>query len=233
MTINNADQLIIIGNGFDLHCGLKTSFKDYFTFKKKEILRKLISIGKEPLEDLDSEELDNLYDKSTLNKLNYNLHYANDEIINSDFISSDFGIKEKFEELKKLDFSFLSFWDVYFINLRDKKENWADVELNVAEYLKNDVNKSFSYIEELDGNTPLSEVHNISDKAEINDILVYFMLLTNDMEKIRGLNLKKFLCYLKDQLIDFEKNINDYILSLFIDDNPIVLIPMMDHLLNN
>ncbi|WP_225354758.1 AbiH family protein, partial [Ligilactobacillus aviarius] len=81
MTINNADQLIIIGNGFDLHCGLKTSFKDYFTFKKKEILRKLISIGKEPLEDLD-----NLYDKSTLNKLNYNLHYANDEIINSDFI---------------------------------------------------------------------------------------------------------------------------------------------------
>ena len=226
MTINSADQLIIIGNGFDLHCGLKTSFKDYFTFKKKEILRKLISIGKEPLEDLD-----NLYDKSTLNKLNYNLHYANDEIINSDFISSDFGIK--FEELKKLDFSFLSFWDVYFINLRDKKENWADVELNVAEYLKNDVNKSFSYIEELDGNTPLIEVYNISDKAEINDILVYFMLLTNDMEKIRGLDLKKFLCYLKDQLIDFEKNINDYILSLFIDDNPIVLIPMMDHLLNN
>lgn len=220
MTINNADQLMILGNGFDLYCGLKTSFKDYFTFKKKEILKKLISIGKKQLEDLDSEELDNLYDKSTLNKLNYNLHYANDEIINSDFISSDFGIKEKFEELKKLDFSFLSFWDVYFINLRDKKENWADVELNIAEYLKNDVNKSFSYIEELDGNTPLSEVYNISDKAEINDILVYFMLLTNDMEKIRGLNLKKFLCYLKDQLIDFEKNINDYILSLFIDENP-------------
>ena len=109
MTINNADQLIILGNGFDLHCGLKTSFKDYYTFKKKEILRKLISIGKKPLEDLDSEELDNLYDKSTLNKLNYNLHYANDEIINSDFIRSDFGIKEKYEELKTLDFSFLSF----------------------------------------------------------------------------------------------------------------------------
>ena len=100
---------MILENGFDLNCGLKTSFKDYFTFKKKEILRKLISIGKKQLEDLDSEELDNLYNKSTLNKLNYNLHYANDEIINSDFISSDFGIKEKFEELKKLDFSFYHF----------------------------------------------------------------------------------------------------------------------------
>lgn len=54
----------------------------------------------------------------------------------------------------------------------------------------------------------------------MEDILVYFMLLTIDMEKIKGLNLKKFLCYLKDQLIDFEKNINDYILSLFVDDNP-------------
>lgn len=219
MAVNNADQLVILGNGFDLHCGLRTSFKDYFTFKKKEILRRIISIEKKQLEDLSSEELDNLYYKSTLNKLNYNLHYANDEIINSDFISSDFGIKEKFEELKKLNFSFLSFWDVYFINLKEQKGNWADVELNIAEYLKNDVNKSFSYIKGLDGNTPLSEVYNINDKTEINDILIYFMLLTNDVHKIKEFDLDDFLIYLKKQLIKFEKNLNDYILSLFIGDN--------------
>lgn len=27
---NDVDQLLIIGNGFDLHCGLKTDFEDYF-----------------------------------------------------------------------------------------------------------------------------------------------------------------------------------------------------------
>lgn len=30
-------QLVIIGNGFDLECGLKTSFNDYLSFKRSEI----------------------------------------------------------------------------------------------------------------------------------------------------------------------------------------------------
>ena len=30
MTHTKASQLIVLGNGFDLHCGLKSSYKDFF-----------------------------------------------------------------------------------------------------------------------------------------------------------------------------------------------------------
>lgn len=30
MTQTKADQLLILGNGFDLACGLKTSYDDFF-----------------------------------------------------------------------------------------------------------------------------------------------------------------------------------------------------------
>ena len=33
--MTNSTQLLILGNGFDLHCGLKTSYKDFF---RSEIL---------------------------------------------------------------------------------------------------------------------------------------------------------------------------------------------------
>lgn len=52
-----------------------------------------------------------------------------------------------------------------------------------------------------------------------NDILVFFMLLTIDIEKIKRIDLNDFLVYLKEQLVIFEKNLNDYILSLSIDEN--------------
>lgn len=216
MTINNADQLIILGNGFDLHCGLKTSFKDYFEFKEKEILSKLVKVNNTS----DNKGLDDLYNEKI--RLGYNLHYANDVIINSDIVTTNYGIKQQFQVFKNFDFSFLSFWDVYFINLKnEKKENWADVEFNIAEYLKHCIKKKdiILYIKGLNSSIFLKETFNRKINS-MEDILVYFMLLTIDMEKIKGLNLKKFLCYLKDQLIDFEKNINDYILSLFVDDNP-------------
>lgn len=62
MTTKDADQLVILGNGFDLNCGLKTSFRDYFAFKKKEILRKLVGVEKnadgKKLDDLKDEEIE-------------------------------------------------------------------------------------------------------------------------------------------------------------------------------
>lgn len=32
MTHTKASQLIVLGNGFDLHCGLKSSYKDFFYY---------------------------------------------------------------------------------------------------------------------------------------------------------------------------------------------------------
>lgn len=37
--VNNAKQLLVIGNGFDLHCGLKTDFKSYFEYIKDKETR--------------------------------------------------------------------------------------------------------------------------------------------------------------------------------------------------
>lgn len=225
MPTKDADQLVILGNGFDLNCGLKTSFRDYFAFKKKEILRKLVGVKKnadgKKLDDLKDEELEHLYNEITsLNKLRYHLHCVNDQIISSDFIESNVNseINEQFNKIKKLDFSFLSFWDVYFISLEKQKENWADVESNIANYLKINVEEILSYIEDLDGQDEY--YFDIEADVKQNDILVFFMLLTIDIDKIKKFDLDNFLIYLKEQLVIFEKNLNDYILSLFVDENP-------------
>ena len=228
MTTKDADQLVILGNGFDLNCGLKTSFRDYFAFKKKEILRKLVGVEKnadgKKLDDLKDEELEHLYNENTsLNKLKYHLHCVNDQIISSDFIESNvnYEINEQFDKFKELNFSFLSFWDIYFISLKKQGEkNWADVELNIAGYLKNYVNKILSYIKGLDGNIPIRVADDINSLIKLDDILIYFILLTNDTNKIKEFNLGDFLIYLKEQLVIFERNLNDYILSLFVDENP-------------
>ena len=53
-----------------MHCGLKTSFKDYFEFKEKEILSKLTKVNNTS----DDKKLDDLYNEKT--RLGYNLHYA-------------------------------------------------------------------------------------------------------------------------------------------------------------
>lgn len=228
VTTKDADQLVILGNGFDLNCGLKTSFRDYFSFKKKEILRKLVGVEKnadgKKLDDLKDEELEHLYNENTsLNKLRYHLHCVNDQIISSDFIESNvnYEINEQFDKFKELDFSFLSFWDIYFISLEKQGEkNWADVELNIAEYLKNYVDKSLSYIKGLDGDIPIRAADDINSMIKLDDILIYFILLTNDVNKIKGFDLEDFLIYLKEQLVIFERNLNDYILSLFVYENP-------------
>lgn len=72
MTTKDADQLVILGNGFDLNCGFKTSFRDYFAFKKKEILRELVGVEKnadgKKLDDLKDEEIELLKRKMSVAK---------------------------------------------------------------------------------------------------------------------------------------------------------------------
>lgn len=173
---------------------------------------------------MDDESLNHLYNESTsLNKLKYQLRCVNDQIINSDINNTDvnYEINEQFYKFKGLDFSFLSFWDIYFISLEKQGEkNWADVELNIAEYLKNYVDKSLSYIKGLDGNISIRVTDDINSMIKLDDILIYFILLTNDANKIKEFDLEDFLIYLKEQLVIFERNLNDYILSLFVDENP-------------
>ena len=37
MSSEKLKQLIVLGNGFDLYCGLRSSFNDFFTPRKKQL----------------------------------------------------------------------------------------------------------------------------------------------------------------------------------------------------
>lgn len=104
---NKTHNLIIIGNGFDLNCGLQTSYKDYFSYRESEI-RKLDAKFIELIKN----------NQSYLKALSY------------------FEIKVLFNDLRKFE-NINIWDIVFFSNLNSKIEQWCDVETVMFKFLNN------------------------------------------------------------------------------------------------
>ncbi|WP_056998162.1 hypothetical protein [Fructilactobacillus fructivorans] len=120
-----ADTLVIIGNGFDLNLGLKTSFQDYFDKNDDDNFNK---------EKKDFNDLLNKVLKDTT---------QNPNAINK---KQMFGIVKKY--FRDFNSTTLSFWDLYFLLLRYinenkigtdfyKMKNWSNVESQIKNFLPN------------------------------------------------------------------------------------------------
>lgn len=108
-------KLVVLGNGFDLACGLPTSYSQFFEWRYSHIERSKL------------DDIDNLY-------MNFN-HYKYN--IGSSYSTPDINIKIS-DHIKNtikifLDYE-MSFWDVYFYLLKLENSpitNWCDVEKQI------------------------------------------------------------------------------------------------------
>ena len=186
--------LLIIGNGFDLHCGLNSRYSDFF----KYLLENNINFQ-------------NAF--KSIEKIYYN-HLFEGEISE----------KEMFDNKHNLDLRRInvSIWEIYFIcnyisNQNIEYKNWADIEKEISNVLINsNENVFFSTFESsrLFYNTR-KRILSDTRYQLFNAILIkYFVHIRKyDDEITKCFNLSSFYYWLLKQLKIFEKLFNDYIFS--------------------
>lgn len=132
-------QLLIIGNGFDLYCGLKSTFNDYFSYldDQKESYKELKSFLDEANHTVTSNKntLGIIILEHVCNKFKEN----NDHPRNFDRYINKFNTE-------------LNFWDCYFYMNKPPKNDWYDVESLIHDFFsKKNSNYSIlkTYLNEL------------------------------------------------------------------------------------
>lgn len=129
-TTKDTKQLIIIGNGFDLHCDLKSSFNDYFQSRSsKDSFKKVIDLH-QTLKALGSDTIKNhLLEKAEI------------------FMEPALG-----HYLESYDFTpdKISFWDYYFCSHRKNNYNWSDVEYFLTDFFGKTSSDSKNIFKELE-----------------------------------------------------------------------------------
>ena len=79
MNTENEEVLYIIGNGFDLSLGLKTSYNDFFEYIDVNRMKKIINLlrkDRENIQNYDNDRLENLL--KNLKKYNLKIESKND-----------------------------------------------------------------------------------------------------------------------------------------------------------
>ncbi|MDT7037329.1 AbiH family protein [Lactiplantibacillus pentosus] len=179
MTQNVVSRLLIIGNGFDLNCGLKSSFEDYYDneIKMVEILKKM---------------------NSNFNDRNTDTNFLKSDILRSAGFQGIYGNLHD-----NIDINFndegISFWDFYFYSHKEKLNNWSDVEYflnnlltinNDNEHLEFDLENSLDIVNRLKYLKPrvtikdsfLTEFKKLRDDTFTTDketLILLFVLLNN------------------------------------------------------
>lgn len=179
---------LIIGNGFDLHCHLKTSYSDYFLYDKTklDILHKWIDEFKNKVE----------------NYLNF---YSNNH--------KAFWVRlEKFDCFNVWD---ILFYIISSENSNISNWKWCDIETTIAKYLldkktnyvsNNGFDFNFELIYKILNGEPSSSEFNI-----FAYIIAGFIYKKNNEEKFD--NKKEFYYFLLSELKLFERNFGNYIYS--------------------
>lgn len=193
--INNLEKIkLIIGNGFDLYCGMKTKYSDFF---------------KNNISKIDFDNWVNDFSFSTVR--NY-VNFKND-IINR---------KELWTNIN--DFDSTSSWDLlfYFASKKDSTSdewNWCDVEAKMFEWLNpidsgNSKNTKFNfeYVFRILNN----EIY--PNNLDIGNYYLAAFIYKKNGEKTFS-TLNDFCFFLLSELNKFEKKFGDYIFKLQIDNS--------------
>ncbi|WP_260193453.1 AbiH family protein [Lactiplantibacillus plantarum] len=213
MAQNVVSRLLVIGNGFDLKCNLKSKFEDYY-----------------------NSEVDMV---NTLSKMNakFNDQSTHTEILQADVLYIA-GFSRTFGTLNdnmKINFNDknISFWDFYFFFHKGKLNNWADVEFFLNKLLminshkthpELDIKKSLDMIVRLGHISPRLYINKSyaeeSEKLKENftadreTLILLFVLLNNLKYDIKNQSERYLYDFLFDELKKFEKNFNGYLKTL-------------------
>lgn len=185
-TIRNLNEknhnLIIIGNGFDLHCDLKTDYETYFN-KRVEHLRSL---------DGDIVKL-LLASEQKLSHISYQhilLYFSRQNVL---------------KDMNAWDI-------VFFTNFQDKKQNWCDIEKTMYQFLtdtshKNSISKVYSGINDLIKENDFSLWNKTIHKS--NYFISSFIISKHNL--VDEIKLDDLYLLLLDELKIFESTFSQFI----------------------
>lgn len=219
MVEDKIENLLIIGNGFDLARYLPTSFNNYIENNKK----KDFQIGKKDFENF-LEDVENVLKNYNSNKSLKSFNWINDNISSLLFANN-----------KDKKFSSLSFWDIYMItkkHIKDSTNNWADIEGLLFDFFNgkhnfkklinsdytpnnfNDILKRIKFMEQLNiidniSNNLDGEYDSTKQNFYLQLLIYKFMINQNKIS-----NIDKYYEYLISELHKFEKNFSDYLLEI-------------------
>lgn len=183
-------NLLIIGNGFDLRCGIKSSFYDFFNDRiHGEVLNQL----NEFFENIDVRD-------------SYRSLYFDDNVL-----AEGVTIPVNWYDLVKD--ANLTFWDLLFINKYNQRQlaNWHNVEQNMLEILKDiDLSKKYSLIGQhnIKGTTRhRSTLRSSTEKALIKCSIVAYYVIPEERYRNKN-NLDDFLV---SELKIFEEAFLEYL----------------------
>ena len=185
MSINKEDKVLyIIGNGFDLNLGLKTSYNDFFKYTGILTMRKVV-------EELKKNRNIENYDEAKLNKFIENLKKHNIIIDENDVYLLELKKNIKMQDTEKIRDSMYSFQRKIFITLKSEKTDKFidDYGLFVIFLILMETEKynEWQWVEE--------------------KILSYI----EELIELLSNNFEETAMYIKNNLIEVEKKIENFI----------------------
>lgn len=233
MNTENEEVLYIIGNGFDLSLGLKTSYNDFFEYIDVNRMKKIINLlrkDRENIQNYDNDRLENLL--KNLKKYNLKIESKNDYEI--DYITSiKRNIEKKsFKELKKNIYSLhkevfamlkskntFRFVDEYgifilFLLLTNVEKNeWQWVEKQILNYINDIINICSNNFNEVS-----SYIKDNWDEIELNlEIYGKLVVKEKDLKTVEEKFYKQINITEEDKLVYkalieiLERKSNEYI----------------------
>lgn len=263
MASEEASQLVILGNGFDLKLGLATKFEDYLnSFSIDDNIKKLnvlfnnlkeyskAEIQQDPYNMSINDNLDNISEKiseidkyiESIEKDNYQKKSLLEFYINTECNQIKLDLiptlkrnnyysrvyNQRAELLEQMIDKYyvnrniqITFWDLYFLYLRDLKEptvifNWNDVELQILNfytkklyrrYGENVTNyEGFNLIVQSFKNNPVKW-------SSYEDEKLWLIIYT--LHKSYNFTSNEIDRYLYQELIRFSQNFVDYLKSQY------------------
>ncbi|WP_301405352.1 AbiH family protein [Enterococcus entomosocium] len=185
-----SSNLIVLGNGFDLKCGVKSTFKDFFDNRISEDVEQQI--------------------KSFCKNIDLRDSYRSLSFDEAQEYDGVFVPEDRYNLIKDAK---LTFWDLLFVAKKNKKTlvNWHNVEQNMLDILKElDLTKNYSHL----GQRMISGIPGLSVKLNKNterylikcSILAYYVI-----PKERYRSKKNLDDFLLRELIEFESAFSEYL----------------------
>lgn len=138
------NELLILGNGFDLSCGLASSYNDFFKWRMKSLfgtndfddIRKLLNKEIKPEDERSKSKLASALQSTTIERLNAPSLISNSVNSSKEMLEhKDYFLEN--QDSKWKEFDTLTRWDIFFIYaekcLSDKDyPEWQDIERLIA-----------------------------------------------------------------------------------------------------
>ena len=202
-------QILIIGNGFDMACGLPTSYLDFFNWR----FNKLEENGRGFIDQFN--ELVNVFSQKVIRELymESNIRYSPDPthiIYDGKKLYSNDLLGRVSDAIDVLQNSKISFWDMYFYINKRTKADWYVIENEICDVVTGNIMTENS-------DDILQKLLRVSDRngdKEIRELLHHLYYTVYLEKRASGQQNKNMFEILLTELKQFEENFRDYIDSI-------------------